>query len=157
MSRFYSAFIFILKASWMMKCQDLRVPFRNSYSDQGFRHQVRHRQFWPNVNPESDSQPGFRYSSETCHKASANAVLAMLAESKQILRLLTGKKGFCAVSRPYFDGRRGVTRCARVGRRQRPGGVCGFFELMQERLVHWHVCQLQANEINLRELFQHLD
>lgn len=37
------------------------------------------------------------------------------------------------------------------------GGVCRLFELIQERPVHWHVCQLHANELNLRELFQHFD
>ena len=102
--------------------------------------------------------PGFRYSLETCHKALANSVLAMLAESKQILRPLAGKKdaGFCAVSRPYFGGRRDQMRQSGA-LAKRPGGVCGLFELMQERLVHRHVCQLQAKEINIRELFQHLD
>ena len=37
------------------------------------------------------------------------------------------------------------------------GEVCRLLELMQERLVHWHVCQLHANEVNLRKLFQHFD
>ena len=39
------------------------------------------------------------------------------------------------------------------------GRVCWLFELMQERLVHWHVGQLQADEVivNLTELFQYRD
>ena len=76
----------------MTNCQHIRVPFRNWHSDQGFRHQVRHRQFRPNVNPVSDSEHGFKYSSETCQKALANSVPAMLAKSRWILRVLGGKK-----------------------------------------------------------------
>ena len=33
------------------------------------------------------------------------------------------------------------------------GGVCRLFELFRGRPVHWFICQLHSNELNLRELF----
>jgi len=37
------------------------------------------------------------------------------------------------------------------------GGVIRLFELGQKRPVHWFVCQLHANELNLRAVFSQLD
>ena len=37
------------------------------------------------------------------------------------------------------------------------GGVCRLFELFSGRPVHWFICQLHSNELNLRELFTRLD
>ena len=37
------------------------------------------------------------------------------------------------------------------------GGVCRLFELFRGRPVHWFICQLHSNELNLRELFTRLD
>lgn len=37
------------------------------------------------------------------------------------------------------------------------GGVCRLFELIEERPVHWFVCQVHGNELNLREVFRQLD
>ena len=37
------------------------------------------------------------------------------------------------------------------------GGVCRLFELIEERPVHWFVCQIHSNELNLREVFRQLD
>ena len=37
----------------------------------------------------------------------------------------------------------------------RSGGICRLLELIQEKRVHWFVCQLHSNE--LREVFQNLD
>ena len=37
------------------------------------------------------------------------------------------------------------------------GGVVRLFELIQGRPVHWFVCQIHANELNLREIFRKLD
>ena len=37
------------------------------------------------------------------------------------------------------------------------GGVCRLFELFTGQSVHWFICQLHANELNLRGLFQSLD
>ena len=39
----------------------------------------------------------------------------------------------------------------------RSGGICRLFELIQEKTVHWFVCQLHSNELVLREVFQKLD
>ena len=36
-------------------------------------------------------------------------------------------------------------------------GVCRLFELVTGRAVHWFVCQLHANELNLRHVLQKLD
>ena len=37
------------------------------------------------------------------------------------------------------------------------GGVCRLFELVTGSPVHWFICQLHGNELNLRHLFQSLD
>ena len=37
------------------------------------------------------------------------------------------------------------------------GGVCRLFELVTETPVHWFVCQLHGNELNLRHLLATLD
>ena len=37
------------------------------------------------------------------------------------------------------------------------GGVCRLFEMFIGRPVHWFICQLHANELNLRSVFQGLD
>ena len=49
-----------------------------------------------------------------------------------------------------YDGDVGVFSCDYTA-----GGVCRLFEMMEDRPVHWHVCQLHASE--LRELIQLLD
>ena len=36
-------------------------------------------------------------------------------------------------------------------------GVCRLFEIFEGKPVHWFVCQLHSNELNLRELFTKLD
>ena len=38
----------------------------------------------------------------------------------------------------------------------RHGGVCRLFELLRDKPVHWFICQLHSNELNLRELFTRL-
>ena len=35
--------------------------------------------------------------------------------------------------------------------------MCRLFELIKERPVHWFVCQIHSNELNLREVFKQLD
>ena len=37
------------------------------------------------------------------------------------------------------------------------GGACRLFELASETAVHWFVCQIHANELNLRHVFHVLD
>ena len=37
------------------------------------------------------------------------------------------------------------------------GGVCRLFELVTGSPVHWFICQLHGNELNLRHLFMSLD
>ena len=37
------------------------------------------------------------------------------------------------------------------------GGVCRLFELISGKAVHWFVCQLHSNELNLRHVLQKLD
>ena len=37
------------------------------------------------------------------------------------------------------------------------GGACRLFELASETPVHWFVCQIHANELNLRHVFHALD
>ena len=37
------------------------------------------------------------------------------------------------------------------------GGVCRLFEIVTQSAVHWFVCQLHSNELNLRHLFMRLD
>ena len=37
------------------------------------------------------------------------------------------------------------------------GGVCRLFELVTESPVHWFICQLHGNELNLRHLLLDLD
>lgn len=37
------------------------------------------------------------------------------------------------------------------------GGVCRLFEIVTQSAVHWMVCQLHSNELNLRHLFMRLD
>ena len=39
----------------------------------------------------------------------------------------------------------------------RSGGVFRLLKLIQGKPVHWFVCQLQSNELVLRELFRELD
>ena len=39
----------------------------------------------------------------------------------------------------------------------RLAGICRLFEIIQERPVHWFVCQLHSNELVLREVFRELD
>lgn len=37
------------------------------------------------------------------------------------------------------------------------GGICRLYELIENKPVHWFVCQLHSNELNLREVFKHRD
>ena len=37
------------------------------------------------------------------------------------------------------------------------GGVCRLFELSRNQPIHWFICQLHGNELNLRHLLQHFD
>ena len=39
----------------------------------------------------------------------------------------------------------------------RKGGICLLFERSKGRPVHWFICQLHSNELNLRHLFTELD
>ena len=39
----------------------------------------------------------------------------------------------------------------------RCGGVCRLLELCKNRPLHWFICQLHGNELNLREVFRQLD
>lgn len=36
-------------------------------------------------------------------------------------------------------------------------GICRLFEIITQTPVHWFICQLHGNELNLRQLFHHLD
>ena len=37
------------------------------------------------------------------------------------------------------------------------GGIVRLFELTQQRPVHWFVCRMHSNELNLREVFKRCD
>ena len=37
------------------------------------------------------------------------------------------------------------------------GRVCRLFELSRNQNIHWFICQLHGNELNLRHLLQHFD
>ena len=118
-SRFSSAFIFIWKVSWMMNCQDIRVPFRDRHSGQGLRHPVRHSQNGPNATRNQTRNLWSCIRQIHARKRWQSVLLAMLAEFRRIVRLPGNKKKdprFFFYSFTPFSSTAGVT-----GRRERGG------------------------------------